>query len=156
MNNPLLYCGLVDAKTSASEKNLPLLSSIRIWRSSSNYDCFKIQKKIYIRTFQKNLCKYMNNPIQHASTTTLYYLLLCSSTIGKLLAIYRQFLLPPLATTIVLQGHPWQSVTLLTIISSKFVVSLSMFQGYGILSKHFLFKKMSHSLNSVYFSWPKI
>ena len=38
------------------------------------------------------------------------YLLLCSSTIGKLLAIYRQFLLPPLATTIVLQGHPWQSV----------------------------------------------
>ena len=60
----------------------------------------------------KNILKYscMNNPIQHASTTTLYYLLLCSSTIGKLLAIYRQFLLPPLATTIVLQGHPWQSV----------------------------------------------
>ena len=115
----------------------------------------KFRKK-YIRTFQKNLCKYMNNPIQHASTTTLYYLLLCSSTIGKLLAIYRQFLLPPLATTIVLQGHPWQSVTLSTIISSKFVVSLSMFQGYGILSKHFLFKTMSHSLNSVYFSWPKI
>ena len=56
MSNLLSYCGLVDARLSASEKDLPVPTVIRVLLPHRNFFCKKfIGIKLYLSAFNKSL-----------------------------------------------------------------------------------------------------
>ena len=80
MNNLLSYCGLVDARISASDKDLPV-------SSHKNFHC-EFERKIFKKVFQSTFVTQSSERLNYHLYQALH------KAFFKPGAIFKQFLLP--------------------------------------------------------------